>query len=289
MLVTGRALQGQHNDETMQPLWASTIAMHTQYHRQIGFAGTVMVVDFDAMQVLSANPMAKRLIQDGFLVPILLESAKDCVTTPLCFGDEIPVQGGTSFTYRWQPFFATAVGFFMWSTKAYVGFVDPDEFFIIPRADTSVHSIMADPNCWDGSEFVTVKRYNLALNVRTGGIPHARYWANQPGTSWRSILGRYELTSPEHFLEKTYAAADNIVAVRVHTLEEVNGTSRWLAREQGCGFLGHLNSWFEYREEELAMPDQQTWGTYIPDKRWMWPLERGIPGPLLNSLSQLRR
>ena len=262
--------------------------MHTQYHRQIGFAGTVMVVNYNAMQMLSAHSMAKRLIEDGYLVPILLESAKECVMTPLCFGDEVPVQGGVDFHYRWQPFFATAVGFFMWSTHAYIGFVDPDEYLIIPRVNTTVQDLVTDPDCWANSPYIAVERYSLALNVRTGGIPHAKYWADQPDANWRSIIGKYELVNTQHFLEKAFAAADKILAVRVHSLEEVNGTSKWMHRSQGCGILGHMHSWFRNREEELAMPDEQTWGTYEVDKAWMWPLMQGNPVPAPNSLSQLR-
>ena len=279
-------LQGQKNDESMQPLWASTIAMHVQYHRQIGFAGTIMVVDHDAMQLLSADPKASKLIEDGSLVLILLEAAKDCVMTPLCFGDEVPVQGGKDFTYRWQPFVATAVGFFMWSTHSYVGFVDPDEYLIISRTNTSVQDLLIDPSCWANAKFIALERYTLALNVRTGGIPHAKYWALQPSTTWRDVMGQYELTNTHAFLEKTYAAVDNIVAARVHSLEEVNGTRLWIARQQECGFLGHLHSWFVNREEELAMPTTQTWGTYELHRSWMWPLLRGNPAPSTNSLSR---
>ena len=273
----------------MQALWATTIAMHTQYHRQIGFAGTIMVVDYDAMQLLSANPVAKRLIEEGSLVPVLLESAQDCVVTPLCFGDEVPVQGGKEFPYRWQPFIATAVGFFMWSTHAYVGFVDPDEYLIIPREHTSVQQILVDPACWAGAKLVAVERYTLALNMRTGGISHAKFWAKQPDKSWRNIMSKYELTNVHWFLEKTYAAADSIVAVRVHSLEEANGTRKWVARNQGCGFLGHLHSWFVNREEELAIPSELTWGTYEHNKEWMWALTQGNPAPVHNSLTPLRK
>ena len=280
-------MQGQRNDKVMQPLWASTIAMHTQYHRQLGFSGTIVVVDYDAMQSLNANPTATRLIGDGSLVPLLLESAKDCVMTPLCFGDEVPVQGGNDFTYRWQPFFATAVGFFMWSTQAYIGFVDADEYLVIPRANTSVQDLLADSSCWANAEYVAVERYSLALNVRTGGMPHAKYWADHQAANWRNIIGKYELTNTQRHLEKTYAAVDNIISARVHSLQEVNGTANWITRGQGCGFLGHLHSWFCNREEELALPEEQTWGTYEVDTQWMWPLNAGNPTPALNSLSQL--
>ena len=283
------AVQGQRNDKAMQPLWASTIAMHTQYHRQIGFAGTILVVNSDAMQVLSANHVAKRLIKNGYLIPILLESARNCVSTPLCFGDEVVVQGGRDFTYRWQPFIATAVGFFMWSIPAYIGFIDPDEYLLIPRKNTSVQDILVDPDCWDNAKYIAMERYSLALNSRTGGIPHAKFWADRSGTKWRSIIGKYELSNTQQFLEKTYAAADNIVSVRVHSLEEVNGTSKRIAKIQGCGFLGHLHSWFTNREEELAMPDEESWGSYELDREWMWPLQQGTPAHALNSLSHLHR
>ena len=263
--------------------------MHTQYHRQIGFAGTIIVVDYDAMQLLTVNPVARRLILEGYLIPILLESPKDCVVTPLCFGDEVPVQGGKDFTYRWQPFIATAVGFFMWSTGAYIGYIDPDEYLLIPRMNTSIQDLLADPRCWAGAKSIAVERYTLALNIRTGGVPHAKYWADQPEMTWRSLLGNYELTNKETWLEKTYTAADNVVAVRVHSLEEVNNTRRWMPRAQGCGFIGHLHSWFANREEELVMPREKTWGSYEPYREWMWPLMQGNPTSSANSLSHLQR
>ena len=45
--------------------YATTVAMHTEYHLHIGMTGTLVVADYDTITLLTRHPAANQLIQDG--------------------------------------------------------------------------------------------------------------------------------------------------------------------------------------------------------------------------------
>ena len=47
------------------------------------------------------------------------------------------------------PLMFTVAGLFMWSTHAYLGLIDLDEFLLITQPNTSVQALLADPKCFD--------------------------------------------------------------------------------------------------------------------------------------------
>ena len=52
----------------------------------------------------------------------------------------------------YAPLTHTVAALCLWSTFAYVGFIDLDEFLLITRPQTSVQQLLASPECFDRCE-----------------------------------------------------------------------------------------------------------------------------------------
>ena len=62
---------------------------------------------------------------------------------------ELRSRPGTQVRALYAPLTYTVAALFMWSTHAYLGLIDLDEFLLITRHQTSVQQLLALPECFD--------------------------------------------------------------------------------------------------------------------------------------------
>ena len=223
--------------------YLTALAVHTEYHLQLGFSGTLVTANIETITLIASHPGCIALMQAGRwvplrprccrrkeaerqcmrrLVPILWEGFTDC-DFPICHQETHMVSSACarcrhegrsrvmqtlqhfhnvthrapvcaeacldaaasaahvqhnlhkaqpaarldqqSFTpahtltaslwaqqgpWKHQPLAYTAISLLMWSTDAFLLFIDVDELLLIPKPEQHINDVLASPECGQG-------------------------------------------------------------------------------------------------------------------------------------------